>query len=52
MRFELSNVDEKVAKRIKKYCIDKGITQGEWAEKSHKALVDKSSCTTETRIVH
>lgn len=43
MRFELSNVDEKVAKRIKKYCIDKGITQGEWAEMAHNALVNKGN---------
>lgn len=39
IRFELSSVDEKVAKKIKKYCIDKGITQGEWAEQAHAALI-------------
>jgi hypothetical protein len=41
MRFELSNVDEKLAKKIKKYCIDKEITQGEWAEKAHNSLIGK-----------
>lgn len=41
MRFELSSVNEKVAKKIKKWCIDHDKTQGEWAEMAHNALINK-----------
>ena len=39
VRFELSNVKESVAKRIKKWCIDNNKKQGEWAELAHNALL-------------
>ena len=41
VRFELSNVKESIAKKIKKWCIDHKKTQGEWAEMSHNALINK-----------
>lgn len=52
MRFEISSIDEKTAKKIKKYCIDKDITQGEWAEMAHRALVGNPPGNTGVRIVH
>ena len=42
VRFEISGIDEKLAKKIKKYCIDKGITQGKWAEIAHSSLTNKT----------
>lgn len=41
VRFEIT-VEEKIAKKIKKYCIDKGITQGKWAEIAYSSLVGKT----------
>jgi hypothetical protein len=42
MRFEISNVDEKVVKRIKKWCIENNKKHGNWAEIAHNALVNKA----------
>ena len=44
MRFEISNIDEKLVKKIKKYCVDKSTkgnryTQSDWARDAHDALV-------------
>ena len=46
-RFEISSIDDKVAKRIKKWCIDNNKTQGEWAEQAHKSLSTGNRLTTE-----
>lgn len=47
MRFEISNIDEKTAKRIKKWCIDHNKTQSEWAELAHKSLSTPRQLTTD-----
>lgn len=41
MRFEISNIDEKLAKKIKIFCVKNTLTYGQWAEKAHKALINK-----------
>ena len=42
MRFEISNVDEKTVKRIKKWCIENNKKHSSWAEIAHNALVNKA----------
>lgn len=41
MRFEISNIDEKTAEKIKVYCVKKKITHGVWAKNAHEALINK-----------
>ena len=42
MRMEISNIDEKLAKKIKKWGIDNKQTLGGWAEKAHNSLTSKA----------
>lgn len=46
IRMEISSIDEKLAKKIRKYCIDKSskkndYTLGHWAQDAHNALTSK-----------
>ena len=45
MRFEISNVDEKVVKRIKKWCIENKKKHGDWAEIAQNCLSNKGKNT-------
>lgn len=41
MRFEISNVDEKIVKRIKKWCIENNKKHGDWARIAIDSLTSK-----------